>query len=219
MRLAHATWVPSGDGPHPTIFALHGFGSNAFDLLGLAPHLLGGRALVIAPQGPEDVALDVPGGARVMGHGWFPLTLTSPPTPLAVAQAIMAAREFVEQASDRYPIDRGRTVALGFSQGGVIAYALALADPQRFRALVALSSWLPDDLARGLPSADRSRLAAWVQHGTRDEVITAGRGRDSVAKLGELGVQQVAHREYDMAHEVSAESLTDLDAWLRAQLG
>jgi phospholipase/carboxylesterase len=219
MKLVHATWVPSGPGPHPAVFALHGFGSNALDLLGLAPHLLGGRALVIAPQGPEDVALDVPGGARVVGHGWFPLTLTSPPTPLSVAQAVMAAREFVEQASARHPIDRERTAVLGFSQGGVIAYALALSDPQRFRALAALSSWLPDELARSLPSGDRTRLAAWVQHGTQDEVITPGRGRSSVETLRALGVHDVTHREYDMAHEVSPTSLADLDAWLRARLG
>jgi len=219
VRLAHATSVPAGDGPHPTVFALHGFGSNAFDLLGLAPHLLGGRALVIAPQGPEDVALDVPGGARVVGHGWFPLTLTSPPTPLSVANAVAAAREFVEQATEAHPVDRRRTVVLGFSQGGVIAYALALSEPQRYRGLAALSSWLPDDLARSLPDVDRSQLAALVQHGTRDEVITSSRGQSSVERLGELGLRDVTHREYEMAHEVSPQSLADLDAWLRAQLG
>jgi phospholipase/carboxylesterase len=219
MKLAHATWVPSGAGPHPTIFALHGFGSNALDLLGLAPNLLGGRALVIAPQGPDDVTIDSPGGAQVVGHGWFPLTLSNPPTPLAVAQAVMAARDFVDEATTRYPVDRTRTVVLGFSQGGVIAYALALSDPQRFRGLAALSSWLPDDLAKSLPALDRSQLAAWVQHGTRDEVITVARGRSSADKLRELGVQHVTYRQYDMAHEVSGQSLGELDAWLGAQLG
>jgi phospholipase/carboxylesterase len=217
MHLAHAAWVPAGAGPHPTVFAFHGFGSNALDLLALAPHLLGGRALVIAGQGPDDVALDAPGGARVVGFGWFPLTLTSPPTPLSVAQAVLAARDFVEEASGRYPVDPARTAVLGFSQGGVIAYALALSDPGRWRALVALSSWLPDELARTLPAADRSQLTAWVQHGTRDEVITVARGRTSAEKLREMGVH-TAYREYEMAHEVSGQSLVDLDAWLRTQL-
>lgn len=218
MRLLHATHVPAGAGPFPTIFAFHGFGSNALDLLGLAPHLLGGKALVIAPQGPDDVRLDAPGGAQVVGYGWFPLTLTNPPTPLAVAQAVMAARDFVDEASARYPVDPARTIALGFSQGGVITYALALSDPQRFRGLAALSSWLPDDLAKTLPQVDRTRLAAWIQHGTRDEVITVGRGRTSAEKLRSLGMQ-VTYREYDMAHEVSAQSMVDLDVWLTSRLG
>lgn len=219
MRLAHATHVPPGDGPFPTIFALHGFGSNALDLLGLAPLLLGGQALVIAPQGPDEVRLDAPGGAQVAGYGWFPLVPGDPRArdPRAVAQAIAAARDFVEQASARYPVDPTRTAVLGFSQGGVIAYALALSEPQRFRALAALSSWLPDDLARSLPSVDRSGLAVWIHHGTRDEVINVARGRESAAKVRDMGAA-TTFREYDMAHEVSARSIVDLDAWLGAQL-
>jgi len=218
--LAHATHVPSGDGPFPTIFALHGFGSNALDLLGLAPLLLGGQALVIAPQGPDEVRLDAPGGAQVAGYGWFPLVPGDPRArdPQAAAQAVVAARAFVEAASARYPVDPTRTVVLGFSQGGVIAYALALSEPQRFRALVALSSWLPDDLARSIPQVDRAQLAAWVQHGTRDEVINVSRGKSSAETLRAMGVHTV-YREYDMTHEVSARSVVELDGWLSTQLG
>ena len=83
---------------------------------------------------------------------------------------------------------------------------------------MALSSWLPDDLARSLPEVDRSSLAAWVQHGTRDEVINVSRGKSSAEKLRAMGVHTV-YREYDMTHEVSAQSVVELDAWLGAQLG
>jgi phospholipase/carboxylesterase len=213
MRLAHAVFEPRGGGPHPTVIALHGFGSNALDLLVLSPHLLGGRALVIAPQGPEDVALESGAGVPIVGHGWFPLTLSSPPTPLSVAQAVLVARDFVDEAVTRYPVDRERLAVLGFSQGGVIAYALALSDPRRFRALIALSSWLSDELRQSLPDVGRSGLKAWVQHGTRDEIIMVGRGRRSVATLEELGVN-VTYREYDMGHEVSAQSVAELGRWL-----
>lgn len=210
MNLLHALHRPAGDGPHPTIFALHGFGANAHDLLGLAPHLLGGRALVVAPQGPLAVPLDPQG--RLTGYAWFPLTLVRPPTPADVAQGIRAAREFVDAAMAAYPVDRERTALLGFSQGGVVAYALALGSPQRFRALAALSTWLPDDLNDSL-KADASGLPTWVQHGTRDEIIAIGRARDSRDKLAARGVP-VTFREYDMGHEISAESLRDLVDWL-----
>ena len=70
MKLAHATWQPSGEGPWPTLFVLHGYGSNALDLLSLAPHLCGGRLMVVAPQGADQVSLGVPVDAReyAMGH-------------------------------------------------------------------------------------------------------------------------------------------------------
>ena len=51
MELLHTAHVPAGDGPFPTLVALHGWGASAHDLLGLAPWLLGGEALVLCPQG------------------------------------------------------------------------------------------------------------------------------------------------------------------------
>ncbi|MEI8357860.1 MAG: alpha/beta hydrolase-fold protein [Deltaproteobacteria bacterium] len=217
MKLAHATWQPSGEGPWPTLFVLHGYGSNALDLLSLAPHLCGGRLMVVAPQGADQVSLGAPGSGAPIGHAWFPLGGTAPPNPLAVAGAVADARTFVEEAFTRLPADPARTAILGFSQGGVIAYALALAAPARWRGLAALSTWLPDEMAGALPPADRSALETLVQHGTRDEMIGVERARSSVERLRSLGVP-VDAREYAMGHEVGARSLGDLSEWLGERL-
>lgn len=216
MKLAHATWQPAGRGPWPTLVVLHGFGSNALDLLSLAPHLCGGRLLVVAPQGPDPVSLGPPGGGAPQGWAWFPLGAT-PPSPLAIANAVAGARAFVDEALARLPVDRERTAILGFSQGGVIASALALAEPARWRALAALSTWIPGDLVRSLPAVDRSRLEVLVQHGTGDDMIDVARARESVATLRSLGIEADA-REYAMGHEVNARSLAELSAWLEERL-
>ncbi len=63
MNLVNTVFQPSGQGPHPTILALHGRGANALDLLGLAPNICNGRCLVICPQTP----LEVPIGPGAMG--------------------------------------------------------------------------------------------------------------------------------------------------------
>ena len=47
MKLMHTAHIPAGDGPFPTIIALHGWGASAHDLLGLAPLLHGGRVFVM----------------------------------------------------------------------------------------------------------------------------------------------------------------------------
>ena len=57
MQLVHTVFEPEGDEPYPTVLALHGWGANAMDLLGIAPHLCSGRFLVICPQGPVEVPL------------------------------------------------------------------------------------------------------------------------------------------------------------------
>jgi len=205
-------YEPAGDGPHPTIVALHGWGANGMDLLGLAPYVAGGQFLVLCPQGSVEVPL-----GPMVGYGWFPLTMGAPPDPAAFAAGVNDARRFLDVAVRRYPVDPNKLALLGFSQGGVIAYALALAEPERFAALIALSSWLPASLAETLLPRPRERLLTLVHHGTSDELIDAARGRESVETLRRLQVP-VTYREFDMGHEINADSLADLSGWLEEKV-
>ena len=103
---------------------------------------------------------------------------------------------------------------LGFSQGGVLAYRLALAAPRRFAGLAALSSWLPPQMLATIPEADgRDELPTLVQHGTADEIIAVARAQQSIDALRALRVPAI-YREYEMGHEISADSLADLSQWL-----
>ncbi len=212
MHLLHTVYEPAGDGPHPTVVALHGWGANAMDLLGLAPYLAEGRFLILCPQGGVEVPL-----GPMVGYGWFPLTMGAPPDPAAFAAGVGDARRFLDAAQRRYPIDPKKLVVLGFSQGGVIAYALALSEPERFAGLVALSSWLPDMVAERLPPRQRERLPTLVHHGGRDELIDVARGRESVETLRRMQVP-VTYREFEMGHEINADSLQDLSAWLEQKV-
>jgi len=210
----HTAHVPEGEGPFPTVLALHGWGANAHDLLGLAPYLHGGRALVLCPQGP--VAFDV--GQGMQGYGWFPLTGGGPPDPVQFAAGKAAISGFLDVACERYPVDARRLVVLGFSQGGVMAYDLALREPARFAGLVALSSWLPAALAATIePSDALGALPAFVEHGTQDPMIPVDRGRESRDALLRLDVP-TAYHEYEMGHEIQAETLRDLVDWLDSKV-
>jgi phospholipase/carboxylesterase len=214
VQLVHAIFEPSSKGPHPTILALHGWGANALDLLGLAPHLCGGRLLVICPQGP----VEIPVGYGAVGYGWFPLRMGGPTDVPAILSAREQLRTFLEQALARYPVNREKLVLLGFSQGGAMAYSLGLSEPDRFAALVSLSSWLSQELAEALSIKPGSQFPpAFVQHGTRDELIVVDRARESVERLRNLPVP-VTYREYDMGHEIGPRSLADLSAWLEEKV-
>jgi phospholipase/carboxylesterase len=212
MHLLHTLYEPESDGPHATIVALHGWGANAMDLLGLAPYLAGGRFLVLCPQGRVEVPL-----GPMAGYGWFPLTMGAAPDPAAFTAGVEDARRFLDAALSRYPVDPNKLVMFGFSQGGVIAYAVALAEPERFAALVALSSWLPPAVAEQLPLRSRQRLATLVHHGTGDELVDIGLGRDSVETLRRLQVP-VTYREFEMGHEINADSLEHLSTWLEEKI-
>jgi len=210
LHLAHTIYQPPGRGAHPTILTLHGRGANAFDLLGLAPYLCGGKFLIICPQGP----LETPVGPDAVGYAWYSMSLGGPPDVQGMLAAQQQLRVFLDDALARYPIDEKNLIVLGFSQGGVMAYSLALAHPARFRALVALSSWLPPELLPLLKVSDAVQsLPTLVHHGTQDSTIEIERARSSVQRLRELKVP-LTFKEYEMGHEIRPRSLADLSAWL-----
>jgi phospholipase/carboxylesterase len=99
-----------------------------------------------------------------------------------------------------------------------MAYNLGLYQPERFAALVALSTWLPPQLLERAPDLTAAqRLPIMVQHGSRDELIEVGRARKSVEALRPLNLA-VTYREYDMGHEISGRSLMDLSTWLEEKV-
>ncbi len=213
MQLVHTVYEPAGEGPHPTILTLHGWGASAIDLLGLAPHLAGGRFLVICPQGP----VQTPIGPGMVGYGWYPIVPGSgqPPDMQAIQAARQQLQDFLQAAEARYHIDRNKLLVLGFSQGGVMAYNLALHAPERYAALVALSTWLPPEVwDRVGDRAVLQQLPTFIQHGSRDERVPPERARKSVEMLRAERLP-LTYREYEMGHEINSQSLTDLVQWLQ----
>jgi phospholipase/carboxylesterase len=214
VELIHTIYEPSGAGPHPTILTLHGRGANAFDLLGLAPHLCNGRFLMICPQGP----LETPIGPGALGYAWYPMSMGGPPDIDAIMASRAKLQEFLDGCLRRYPIDTKKLVVLGFSQGGGMAYSLALSNPERFAALAVLSSWLPKELIPELSIKEAVQsLPTLIQHGSQDQLIEVRRAQDSVEQLRALRVP-LTYREYDMGHEITPRSLTDLSAWLEEKV-
>lgn len=212
MDLLYTAHIPAGPGPFPTVLALHGYGASAHDLLGLAPQLRRGEVVFLCPQGP--LTLEI--GPGQLGHAWFPID----PSGQVSAPALVGARGVLEGFLDDvlriHPIDPGRITVLGFSQGGVMAYDLALGRPDRFKGLVALSSWLPDAVVQGLsPDPARASLPTLLMHGTRDPMIAIDNARRAREKLEAMGMQ-VAWGEYEMGHEINPQAARDLLGWLAA---
>jgi len=217
MNLVHTAYVPEGDGPFPTILAIHGFGASAQDLLGLAPFLRGGEALMVCPQGPIGVGMpDRPG--VVVGWAWFPIASGRPPEPEELGRATRALEQFVDAALERYPADRRKVLLVGFSQGGVMAYDLFLRQPERFAGLAALSSWLPPELAVLAPATGAHKgLPVLVMHGSDDPMIPVGRAQESRDTLLSYGVS-LSYRELAMGHEISPEALRTLVEWIEQKV-
>ena len=60
-------------------------------------------------------------------------------------------------------------------------------------------------------------LPILVQHGSRDNLIQVERARQAVASLRQERMP-LTYREYDIGHEINAQSLADLSAWLQEKV-
>jgi phospholipase/carboxylesterase len=188
MKLVHAIYEPAGDGPFPTIFAMHGWGMNAFNLYNIAD----GKFLEICPQGRHDAVI-----GAVSGYGWYETNPGKRPNEEKIDAAVDELKGFINEACGRYPIDRGKIALVGFSQGGMMAYNLAIRWPDRFAALVAISTTFPDFLYERATNREAiARLPVMVQHGRVDDAITMSQARKTVETLLELSAP-VTFREYD----------------------
>ncbi|MGH8012393.1 MAG: alpha/beta hydrolase [Candidatus Binataceae bacterium] len=209
MKLVHTIYEPAGEGPFATIFAMHGWGSNAMDLQGLAPFIAGGQCLVICPQGPVEVEI-----GAINGYGWYQMRPGSQPDEEKVDAAVTEVEDFIAVACHRYPADRRKLILCGFSQGGMMAYSLAMRHPEKFAALIGISTAFPERLAEHVNNpAALEQLPTLVQHGRADEMLPVARARKSVELLRKLKVP-VTSREYDCGHEVTADGVRDLSEFL-----
>jgi phospholipase/carboxylesterase len=121
---------------------------------------------------------------------------------------------FLESLLGQYPVDPRKLVVMGFSQGGVMAYSLALRDPARYAGLVAMSSWLPEEVASAFATDHAGvDLPILITHGSADPMIPVGRAQESNETLRKLGYAPI-YREYEMQHELRPEALRDVVGFL-----
>lgn len=202
--------TPSEANP-PLLVLAHGYGSNEQDLIDLADYL-DDRFFVVSVRAP----LSMGGGA----YAWYPLNFTATGIEHKHAEAEAgwkALSTFVDEAKSVYPVDGDRVYLGGFSQGGIMSLAVGVMHPEKVAGVVVMSGlMLPEAAASAVRGGDR-RLPVFAAHGKWDEVIPVDFGRQISEQVKGLPVD-VTYREYPMGHQVSGESLANVDAWLRTHL-
>lgn len=166
-------------GPLPMVVVLHGRGDDPEGILRLLDGL-DRPVRAVAPAGPD------PFGE---GFSWFPVrAMEADPDDFAALVDAQADRvaETVIDALTRYPTV-GRPVVVGFSQGGILAEALAVHHPERFSRVVPIAGMLPIPAIPAVASKAQRRLPVRALHGTADDVIPYVAQRRAVAALTEAG--------------------------------
>lgn len=180
----------------PVVLALHGLGDRP-ESFRLLVDDLPAKARVIVPRAPT------PHGAD--GFSWFAFR-SDDGDDTELAGRLREAAERVAVLATSITTRHGglaRVVVCGFSQGGILSFALAAVHPELVAAAVPVSGYLPSPLwpierpkVRPLP-----KILAF--HGENDRVIPLEQDRWSVEALRSNGYEATLHPYPDVAHAIS----------------
>jgi phospholipase/carboxylesterase len=108
---------------------------------------------------------------------------------------------------------RGRKVMIGgFSQGAVVAYAIAAAHPDEVSAAFLIGGRIPRKLVTGKTPP----IAAL--HGTADRRISIDDAREGIASLKAAGANATLYEYPDVGHTITPAMFEQLTQLIRAQL-
>jgi phospholipase/carboxylesterase len=183
--------------PLPMLIMIHGLGDRPrFDWFGGAESI-DTPVRLIMPQAPTPY---------YDGFAWFPFRAGGN-DPHALGRGIADAADRLARAisvlRERRPTV-GRPIIAGFSQGGMLSYALALRSPELCELSHPIAGMLPEPL---WPKTKRQgvrfpRIAA--MHGDADELVEIEPTRRLTGHLRELG-HDVELREYPgVGHSITA---------------
>jgi len=194
---------------NPLLLLLHGYGSNEEDLFSFATELPE-EYYVVSARAPFDLSYG--------SYAWYAINFDADENKFSDLGQARASRDiivrFIDELVDNYPIDAAQVTLVGFSQGCILSYAVALSYPEKVQRVVAMSGYLNPDIAvDDYLENDFSKLRIFASHGTVDQVIPVEWARKSIPTLQVLGIE-VVFKEYPVGHGVAPQNFFDFKHWL-----
>lgn len=194
---------------NPLLLLLHGYGSNEEDLFSFASELPD-HYFVISVRAPYDM--------QYGSFAWYAINFDAGENKFSDLEQAKKSRDllasFIDELIAKYPINYDDVTLIGFSQGCILSYAIALSYPEKIKRVVAMSGYLnPEMINQDYLKNNFSNLKFFVSHGTSDQVVPVEWGRRAKPFLDNLGIETV-YKEYPIGHGVSPQNFHDLKEWL-----
>jgi phospholipase/carboxylesterase len=192
---------------------LHGYGSDENDLFSFASEL---------PEELFIVSLRAPYPLPPFGNAWYAINFDADQGKWSDNDQAIQSRdlvsELIDELVDTYPVNRENVTLLGFSQGTILSYAIALTYPNKIRNVIALSGYVNEDIIpRHLEKNDYVHLDFYCSHGSMDQVIPVAWARQAPAFLKSLDIRH-QYGEFPVGHGVAPENFFELKDWLKTRI-
>jgi phospholipase/carboxylesterase len=194
---------------NPLLLLLHGYGSNEADLFSFASELPD-EYYIISARAPYDL--------QYGSYAWYAINFDADQNKFSDHEQAKISRDviaqFIDELIETYPIDTNDITLLGFSQGSILSYAVALSHPEKIKRVIALSGYVSEPiLEENYMNNDFSNLSIFASHGTVDQVIPVEWARKTKPFLDNLGIRSI-YKEYPVGHGVAPQNFYDFKNWL-----
>jgi phospholipase/carboxylesterase len=195
---------------NPLLLLLHGYGSNEEDLFSFANELPE-EYYVVSARAPYELGFG--------SYAWYAINFDADENKFSDIGQAQQSRDliatFIDELIENYSIDATNITLIGFSQGSILSYAVALSYPEKVQRIVAMSGYLNTEIAKdNFIKNDFSNLKIFASHGTVDQVIPVEWARKVPNAMKELGIDLV-YKEYPIGHGVSPQNFYDFKNWLQ----
>lgn len=186
MTAMHHTleWLPAQGQAEQLILLLHGWGGHGADMAALAQAVRAAfpQAAVLAPDAPHPAEAGDGGSVGARARQWYAVAdLTPANWPARVDATLPALHTWVQAQQQRLGVAEAATALGGFSQGAVLALALALQHDGLAGRVLAFGGCLTRP-----PLAAPRHTTLHLFHGEDDNVIPADSSRQALEQLAEL---------------------------------
>lgn len=193
----------------PLLIMLHGYGSDENDLFSFASEL---------PEKLFIISVRAPYSLQPYGHAWYAINFDANQGKWSDDEQAKASRDkvadFIDYAISKYPVNASNVTLLGFSQGTILSYAVALTYPKKVNNIIALSGYInPNIIPDNLIENDYSKLHFYCSHGSVDQVLPVEWARKAPQFLEALKIDHT-YSEFPVGHGVAPQNFYEFKTWL-----
>lgn len=197
----------------PLLIMLHGYGSDENDLFSFASEL---------PEELFIISVRAPYPLQPYGNAWYAINFDAEKGKWSDNQQAIQSRDliarFIDEIIENYPINKNNISLLGFSQGSILCYAVALSYPDKVNHIIALSGYVNQDIiANNYTDNNLSKLNFYCSHGSVDQVIPVEWARQTAPFLKSLNIKH-QYSEFPVGHGVSPQNFYELKEWLKDKI-
>ncbi len=201
------------NGNSPVLIMLHGYGSDENDLFSFASEL---------PEELYIISAQAPYTLQPYCNAWYAINPNAEKGKWSDNDQAIQSRDliatFIDEVCKTYPVDATNVTLLGFSQGTILSYAVALTYPEKVKHIIALSGYINTNIIpQNFQNYDYSKLDFYCSHGSVDQVIPVAWARQTPAILESLNIKY-KYSEFPVGHGVAPQNFHELKAWLKDRI-